>query len=224
MRILLVEDDAILANALKQSLVQGGYAVDCASDGIEANQALMHDSYDCVLLDLGLPKLDGFEVIRQVRARKVDTPILIMTARDALSDRVRGLDLGADDYLIKPFAVPELEARVRALVRRKFGATETTLSLGPLEANSANRQASVQGNSLDLSPREFAALEALLLKAGRVVSKEHLASHLYGWGDEVTDNAIEVCIFRLRKKLAPHDITVKTVRGLGYLLDKLDNH
>ena len=223
MRILLVEDDAVLANALKQSLMQGGYAVDCASDGMAANQALMHESYDCVLLDLGLPRLDGFEVIRQARTRKVDTPILIMTARDSLSDRVHGLDLGADDYLIKPFAVPELEARVRALVRRKFGATETTLSLGALEVNSASRQASAHGKPLDLSPREFAALEALLLQAGRVVSKEHLASHLYGWGDEVTDNAIEVCIFRLRKKLAPHNITIKTVRGLGYLLDKLDS-
>lgn len=224
MRILLVEDDAILANALKQALTQGGYAVDCASDGIQAHHAIICQSYDCVLLDLGLPKLDGFEVIRQARTRKLDTPILIMTARDALSDKVKGLDLGADDYLIKPFAIPELEARVRALIRRKFGATETTLSLGTLEANSASRQAFVQGKPLDLSPREFAALEALLLKAGRVVSKEHLASHLYGWGDEVTDNAIEVCIFRLRKKLAPHDITIKTVRGLGYLLDKLDNH
>ena len=223
MRILLVEDDALLANALKQALAYDGYAVDSASDGIEANQALIYQTYDCLLLDLGLPKLDGFEVIRQARARKLDTPILIITARDALSDRLKGLNLGADDYLIKPFAVPELEARVRALIRRRTGVTETILSLGPVEANSASRQASAHGKPLDLSAREFAALEALLLKAGRVVSKEELASHLYGFGDEVTDNAIEVCIFRLRKKLTPHHITVKTVRGLGYLLDELDS-
>lgn len=220
MRILLVEDDAVLANALKQTLIHGGYAVDCARDGEEANRVLSYQPYDIVLLDLGLPKLDGFDILRRVRARDTNTPILIMTARDDLSDRVRGLDLGADDYLVKPFDIPELEARIRALVRRRFGSSGATLSLGQLSINPSSRVASINGKVLDLSPREFAALEVLLLKTGQVVSKDQLTNHLYGWGDEVTDNAIEVCMHRLRRKLTPYHIQIRTLRGLGYLLDK----
>lgn len=222
MRILLVEDDAILAHALKQALVQGGAVVDCAMDGAEASRVLEGQVFDVVLLDIGLPNLDGFSILSQVRARDTDTPILIMTARDSLADRVRGLDLGADDYLVKPFDLPELEARVRALIRRRHSATGAVLSHGPLSVNLFTRQAFVNGKLFELTLREFGALEVLLLKVGQVVSKESFASHLYSWGDDMTDNAIEVCMHRLRKKLTPYGVEIRTVRGLGYMLERPD--
>lgn len=222
LRILLVEDDAVLAHALQQALVQGGAAVDCVTDGAEASRVLEEQAYDVVLLDIGLPKLDGFSVLSQVRARDTQTPILIMTARDSLFDRVRGLDLGADDYLVKPFDLPELEARVRALIRRRHNAPGAVLTYGALTVNLFTRQAYVNDKLFELTQREFGALEVLLLKVGQVVSKEDFASHLYSRGDAVTENAIEVCMHRLRKKLSLYGIEIRTVRGLGYLLERLN--
>ncbi len=220
MRILLVEDDNVLSNTLSQALRQSGYVVDAVNDGNAADTALAHDVYDLVLLDLGLPGLDGIQVLKRLRSRKSNVPVLILTARDALEDRVGGLDHGADDYLTKPFDLPELEARVRALIRRKHGVSDTLIEFGSLRYDSADKQVSANGQLLDLSAREISVLEILLLRAGRVVSKEHLAEHLYGWGGEVGDNAIEVGIHRLRKKLEPIGISIRTIRGLGYLLDK----
>lgn len=220
MRILLVEDDRIVANTLDQALKQNGYAVDVVNDGAEANSALMHEIYDLVVLDLGLPKLDGTQVLRQLRARKSQVPVLILSARDSLTDRVGGLDLGADDYLTKPFDLLELEARVRGLIRRRHGASEATLEFGPLCYDTIGKRLTVNGQTLHLSARDAGLLEMLLLRAGRVVSKDHLVDHLYGWGEEVRDNAIEVGIHRLRKKLEPVGVRIRTIRGLGYLLDK----
>lgn len=220
MRILLVEDDVVLTHALTRALTQGGAVVDSVHDGAEASKVLSSHTYDIVLLDIGLPKLDGFKILSQVRARDTETPILIISARDTLNDRIHGLDLGADDYLIKPFDLPELEARIRALLRRRFSTPGAAISHGPLDINLFTRQASINGVTLELTLREFGALEVLILKVGQVVSKDHFTNHLYGWGDEVTDNAIEVCMHRLRKKLAPYNIEILTVRGLGYLLEK----
>lgn len=221
MRILLVEDDVVLSHALQRALVQDGAIVDCVHDGAEASLALASHSFDVVLLDIGLPKLDGFNVLSQLRARDTNASVLIMTARSALADRVRGLDLGADDYIIKPFDLPELEARIRALFRRRFKASDPAPSHGPLEINLLTHQAYASGILLDLTLREFGALQILFMKAGQVISKELFSNHLYAWGDEVTDNAIEVCMHRLRKKLAPYSIKIRTIRGLGYLLENV---
>lgn len=222
MRILLVEDDKILSDTLAQALRQSGYALDTVTDGNEADAALAQDGFDLVILDLGLPGLDGTQVLKRLRARKSNLPVLILTARDSLSDRVSGLDIGADDYLTKPFDLLELEARIRALIRRRHGLSDALISFGPLSYNSVDKCAMAHGRVLDLSAREIGLLEVLLLRAGRVVSKEHLAESLYGWDDEVGENAIEVGIHRLRKKLEPAGVSIRTVRGLGYLLEKPD--
>ena len=223
MRMLLVEDDPLLADGLSRSLSAMGFAVDMARDGASADHMLVNQSYDLVILDLGLPHLDGLEVLRKLRRRggaAGTAPVLILTARDGLEDRVKGLDLGADDYMAKPFDLPELEARVRALVRRgKFGASPQ-LAHGRLRFDTIGRRALIDERPLDLSARELSVLETLLLNVGRVVSKEHLAEQLAGWGEEPGVNAIEVYIHRLRKKLEPAEVTVRTIRGLGYLLDK----
>lgn len=223
MRLLIVEDDPMLADGLSRSLGSLGFAVDHAPDGVAADHMLLSQTYDLVILDLGLPRLGGFEVLRRLRRRDGPAsaaPVLILTARDGLEDRVKGLDLGADDYLTKPFDLPELEARVRALVRRgKFGASPQIVH-GRLRFDTVGRRVLVDDKPLDLSARELSMLETLLLNAGRVVSKDHLAEQVSGWGEEPGLNAIEVYIHRLRKKLEPADVTVRTVRGLGYLLDK----
>ncbi|HZV98117.1 MAG TPA: response regulator [Methylophilaceae bacterium] len=220
MRILLVEDDEILGDAVNRSLIKTGYAVDWAKDGHSADLALYGEIYEAVLLDLGLPRMDGLEVLRRLRARRIQTPVIILTARDALDDRVRGLDLGADDYLTKPFKLPELEARLRAHIRRSHAHSTSLIQCGPLTFNTQDRVVTVNGEGLVLSPRELSVLEILLLRAGRVVSKESLAENLGNWDEDVGSNAIEVYVHRLRKKIEPCGINIRTVRGLGYLLDK----
>ena len=220
MRILVVEDDTVLADGLLRTLRQSSYAVDWARDGAEADRVLGSPVYDLVVLDLGLPGMNGLEVLRRLRQREAHLPVLILSARDAVEDRVKGLDLGADDYLSKPFQLSELEARVRALLRRGLGTAQTTIIVGDLEYDSAGRRVTVGGKPIDLSARELALLETLLMRAGKVVSKEQLVEHLYDWGEDVSINAIEVCVHRVRKALESARVTIQTVRGLGYLLEK----
>ncbi len=219
MRILLAEDDPMIADGLVRALRGSSYAVDHVDNGADADAALSSQQFDLLILDLGLPKLSGIEVLRRLRMRKNALPVLILTAQDGLEDRVRGLDAGADDYLGKPFALPELEARVRALTRRGT-AQSKLIEFGCLKYDQGERIASCNGRLLDLSARELALLEILLLRVGRLVSKDQLVDHLCGWGEEVSTNAIEVYIHRLRKKLEPEGVRIATVRGLGYCLDK----
>ncbi len=220
MRLLIVEDHPILADGLIIALKSAAYAVDHAATGEQADHMLATQHYDAVILDIGLPKLDGYEVLRRMRRKGSKTPVLMLTARDALEDRVKGLDLGADDYLTKPYDLPELEARVRSLIRRGQSGGGADLIHGDLTLDTAGRRATIKGAPLDLSARELGVLEVLMLRVGRVVSKEQLAEQLYGWGEEVGANAIEVYMHRLRKKLEPAGINVRTIRGLGYLLEK----
>lgn len=219
MRILLVEDDTVLADVLYRALIQSAYAVDLVGNGDQADRALAAQNYDAVVLDVGLPGMSGFDVLRRLRSRKSQVPVLMLTALDALADRVRGLDLGADDYLTKPFDLPELEARVRALLRRGHGSSTPELVYGRLRLDTAGRRLFHDDQPVELSARELALFELLLIKEGRVVSKEHMANHLYGWGDEVGPNAIEVSVYRVRKKLEPLGCRIRTIRGMGYLLD-----
>ena len=221
MRVLIVEDDSILADALCRSLTQSGYAVDSATQGEDADHMLAYQPYDLVILDLGLPRLSGFDVLRRLRRRSGQTPVLILTARDGVADRVKGLDLGADDYLTKPFDLGELEARIRALIRRGQSGGSTQLGIGKLLLDTAGRRAAIDEQPLDLSARELAVLEILMLKTGRVVNKEQIMEGLCNWEDDIGDNAIEVYVHRLRKKLKTCDIRIRTIRGLGYLLEKV---
>jgi two-component system OmpR family response regulator len=220
MRILIVEDDPVLSDGLIRSLRSSDYAVDFATDGAAADHILSAGSFDLVILDLGLPRLEGYEVLRRLRRRGSKTPVLILTALDSLEDRVKGLDQGADDYLTKPFDLPELEARVRALIRRGQSGGGSLLSHGTLTLDTAGRRASLAGEPLELSAREIGVLEVLMLRSGRVVNKDQLAEELYGWDEEVSANAIEVYVHRLRRKLEPAGVTIRTIRGLGYLLEK----
>ena len=222
-KILLVEDDAALGHAMSTSLNKAGYSVNWAHDGFEADVALHDFVYDAVILDLGLPRIDGFEVLKRMRARKVMAPVIILTARDDLDDRVRGLDLGADDYLTKPFKLPELEARLRAQIRRSNATLGSTIEYGPLVLNVTDKMLIVNGETMPLSPREFSVLEMLLSRVGRVVSKDSIIEALSKWDEGVGNNAIEVYIHRIRKKLEPLGINVLTIRGLGYLLQKAQN-
>jgi len=220
MRILIVEDDTILADGLSRSLRQAGYAVDVVSDGLEADTILASQGLDLLILDLGLPRLDGLEVLRRLRARDSHLPVLILTAADSIEQRVKGLDLGADDYMAKPFALSELEARVRALTRRGAGVGLSILRHGRLTFDQAGRIVTLDQQIVDLSARELSLLEILLIRSGRMVSKKQLVDHLCEWGDEVSTNAIEVYIHRLRKKLEDGEVKITTVRGLGYCLEK----
>ncbi len=220
MRILVVEDDPVLRDGLCRSLRHAGYAIDAAEDGKLADELLSVHAFDLVVLDLGLPGIDGLEVLRRLRRRASTVPVLILTARDAVEDRVAGLDFGADDYMVKPFELAEFEARVRALVRRAQSATTARISHGALTLDTAARRAFVGDVALDLSAREVALLEALLLSTGRVVSKDQLADRLYGVSDEVGPNAIEVFVHRLRRKIEPAGVAIRTIRGLGYLVEK----
>jgi len=220
MRILLVEDDALLADGLARSLGQSGYLVEVAADGLTADRWLENESFDLTILDLGLPGLDGSTVLQRLRARKQRTPVLILSARLAIEERVRLLDLGADDYVVKPVALVELEARVRALIRRGAGAAEPNIRLGRLELDTVGKRAWLAGKALELSAREWTALEFLASRVNRIVNKEQIMQALYSWDDEITPNAIEKFISRLRTKLEPAGITIRTVRGLGYYLEK----
>jgi two-component system OmpR family response regulator len=219
LRILIAEDDPVLADGLSRSLRAAGYAVDVVDTGDAADTALTAQPFDLLILDLGLPRLSGLEVLRRLRARSSSVPVLILTAADSVEQRVRGLDLGADDYMPKPFALSELEARVRALTRRALGGTQNLLRHGPLTLDRAGRVASMNDQALDLSARELSLLETLLARPGRLVSKEQLVDHLCEWGEEVSTNAIEVYVHRLRRKLEPGGVRIATVRGLGYCLE-----
>jgi two-component system, OmpR family, response regulator len=220
MRVLIAEDDTVLADGLCRSLRKGGYAVDWVTTGTDADSALTAQPYDLLILDLGLPRLAGMEVLKRLRSRQSAVPVLILTAADSVEQRVRGLDLGADDFMAKPFALSELEARVRALVRRAMGAGSTTLKVGPLTYDLVSRSALLNDQPLELSARETGLLEVLLQRAGRLVNKEQIVDHLCEWGDEVSHNAIEVYMHRLRKKLEGGGIRIATVRGLGYCLER----
>lgn len=220
MRILLVEDDLPLAEALTTLLASTGYAVDCVHDGLSAEAVAAAEHYDLVILDLNLPHLDGLAVLRQMRGRANPAAVMILTARGAPEDRVRGLDLGADDYLAKPFDVREFEARVRSLLRRQAGLRSATVSLSGLTLDLTTRQFSAAGVILDLPPRERALLELLFTRAGKVVAKEAIVQSLTALDDILSDNAIEQYISRLRRRIAPHGLSLRTARGIGYFLEK----
>ena len=217
MRVLLVEDDQMLGSAVLLALHDASYAVDWVKDGETATAALDHHDYELVLLDLGLPRRDGIEVLRRLRSRGDATPVLVITARDSVDQRIEGLDVGADDYLGKPFAVGELLARLRALVRRSAGATTSTLSNGALSLELATKLAIAGGVTHALSHREFALLQALMLRPGAVLSRAQLEQSIYGWGEEVESNAVDVIIHGLRRKLGADRI--RNVRGLGWRVE-----
>jgi two-component system OmpR family response regulator len=218
MRLLLVEDDAMIGDAVLDALRAEHYAVDWVRDGAMADTALRTGSYDLVVLDLGLPKRDGLEVLRGLRARQVSTPVLITTARDAVGDRIAGLDAGADDYVLKPFDTDELLARIRALIRRSAGSAQPVFSHKGVTLNPATREAAVDGKPVALSAREWAVLEPMLARPGVVFSRAQLEEKLYGWKDEISSNAVEVYIHGLRKKLGSE--LIQNVRGLGYLVPR----
>ena len=218
MRLLLVEDDTMIGEAVRDLLRDEQYAVDWVKDGERAETALRAQHYDLVLLDLGLPRRDGLEVLRSMRARKDRTPVLVATARDSVQQRIEGLDAGADDYVLKPYALDELLARIRALLRRAAGRAEPVYEHLGVSIDPASREASVDGQPVTLSAREWAVLEPLLARPGRVLSRAQLEEKLYGWADEISSNAVEVYIHGLRKKLGAD--LIQNVRGVGYLVPK----
>lgn len=220
MHLLLVEDDALLADGLARALRHSGYQVDVAGDGKTADRWIESETYDLVVLDLALPGMDGHEVLSRLRQRRQHLPVLILSARDAVEERVRLLNLGADDYVVKPVVLSELEARVRALTRRSQGNSSPTIDLGRLTLDTAGKRAWLDGEALDLTAREWAALEFLGTRVNRIVSKEQIMQSLYGWEEDITPNAVEKFISRLRSKLEPAGIMIRTVRGLGYFLEK----
>jgi len=216
MRVLVVEDDALLGDAIQAGLKQSGYAVDWMKDGVSADQALGTETYAAVVLDLGLPRLSGLEVLRRLRNRGAPIPVLILTARDTVNDRITGLDAGADDYLLKPFDMGELTARLRALIRRASGKVELLLQAGGVKLDPAAHRVLFRDNPVELSPKEFAVLYALMLNAGKVLSRAQIEDQLYAWGEEIESNAVEVHIHHLRRKLVPE--LIETIRGVGYLV------
>ncbi|SMP74068.1 response regulator transcription factor [Noviherbaspirillum suwonense] len=219
MDVLLVEDDAVLADGIARNLTKHGIVVNVVSNGLDADDVLKRQSISAVVLDIGLPGIDGFEVVRRLRARGSTTPVLLLTARDAVEDRVFGLELGADDYLVKPFATPELVARVRAMLRRA-GPLQATLQIGGLTLDSVARRATVHGRVIELSAREWGILEYLVRHRGRVVSKQQIIDAILPWGEELTLNAVEVYVSRIRIKVGDAGLGLRTIRGFGYMLDK----
>ncbi len=218
MRVLLVEDDVLLGEGLQGGLRRAGFAVEWLRDGAAAEAALQTDEFAAVVLDLGLPRLSGSDVLQRLRARRGRTPVLILTSRDLVADRIQGLDAGADDFVVKPVAVGELAARIRALVRRSQGQAGGTLRAGVVTLDPASHEVRFRGEPVELSPREFAVLQELLLNAGRVLTKQQLESRLYEWDESLESNAIEVHVHHLRRKLRPEVIT--TIRGVGYLIQR----
>jgi two-component system response regulator QseB len=218
MRILLVEDDELLGDAAKAGLSQYGYTVDWLKDGESAKLALKNESFDLVVLDLGLPKLSGLGLLRDVRASGNPTPVIILTARDTVEDRVKGLDCGADDYLTKPFDMDELTARVRALIRRSSGRADATIHYRNIELDPAAHSVTLDGEEVNVPRREFALLQKLLENSGHVLSREQLMQSVYGWEEDVDSNALEVHIHNLRKKL--NATFIRTIRGVGYMIEK----
>jgi DNA-binding response OmpR family regulator len=228
MRLLLVEDDIMVASGIKLGLTDAGYAVDWVGSGERAEEVLQRETFDVAVVDIGLPGMDGLELTRRLRRPEVashDMPVLILTARDALHDRVQGLDLGADDYMVKPFELPELLARLRALLRRSQAATTAVLTFGPLELDTANRRVGIRQEAdasllpIELGPREWTVLEYLLIHAPKPASKDKLLQALTGWDKEITPNAVEVYVSRLRGKLEPHGVALRSIRGFGYRLE-----
>jgi len=218
MKILLVEDDRMIAEAVEAALLTEHYTVDAVRDGQAADTALRAGAYDLVLLDLGLPRRDGLEVLASLRARGVKTPVLIVTARETVRDRIAGLDAGADDYLVKPFDTDELLARIRALVRRSAGQAAPVFTHGNVTLNPATREATVDGEAVALSSREWAVLEPMVLRPGAVFSRAQLEDKLYGWKEDISSNAVEVYVHGVRKKLGAG--LIRTVRGLGYVVPR----
>ncbi len=216
MKILVVEDDKVLADGLMTSMMQAGHAADWTDNGEEADIILSSQVYDLVILDLGLPHMDGLQVLERMRKRGIKTPVLILTARDAVEERISGLDAGADDYITKPFNLGELEARVRVLLRRGQCGGTNEICLGSLAVDTVGKKVTVGGRALDLSARELCILEVLLRNIGHVVSKSQILEKMYGWDEDVSENAIEVFIHRLRKKMDGEDVSIRNVRGLGY--------
>ena len=221
MRILVVEDNRTLADGLLAVLRSSGYAVDVVHDGVSALAALATESFDLVVLDLSLPEMDGLDVLRELRAGGNRSAVLVLTARGALDERIRGLDLGADDYMTKPFEVAELEARVRVLLRRQSGLRSASIAFGPLELDTASHTLSAGGRPLDVPARELQLIETLLRRAGAVVSKQAIIESLAAFDDDLSANAVEQYVSRMRRKLAPHGLTIRTARGLGYYLDRM---
>ncbi|MDH6147104.1 MULTISPECIES: response regulator [Paraburkholderia] len=219
MRILLAEDDPLIGNGLQQGLQRAGFAVDWATDGDAAALALNTTSYGLVLLDLGLPKQDGLALLAKLRARNVDTPVIIITARDAVPDRVAGLDGGADDYIVKPFALEELLARMRVVRRRQAGRATSTLQVGTLRLDPAQHRLWLHDNEISVTSREFALLLELMHDPAIIVSREQLEERLYGWNEEIESNAIQVHVHNLRRKLGV--LAIRTVRGVGYQIGEI---
>ncbi len=218
MRILLVEDDEALGDGVRVGLAQERFTVDWVKDGKEALAALEAEEYGMMILDLGLPRLSGIDLLKLIRGRGMDLPVIILTARDTVADKISGLDCGADDYVIKPFDLDELAARIRALTRRKMGRAEPLLVHGNIVLDPAAHKVTLDGEEIALSPREFAVLRELLENAGVVLSRDRLEQSLYGWNEEVESNALEVHIHHLRRKLGPK--LIKTIRGVGYVIQK----
>ena len=221
MRVLIVEDDPLLGDALAAGLKQRGFEADWVQDGRDAQAAIRVEPFAAVVLDLGLPGLGGLELLRGERARGNKVPVLILTARDAVQDRIAGLDSGADDYVVKPTDLDELAARLRALVRRSKGEPAPVLQIGQVVLDPAARMVTLDGQAMDLPPREFTLLQELMLNAGRVLSREQLEERMYRWGDEVESNAVEVHVHHLRRKLGAQ--IVKTIRGVGYMMPRGDH-
>lgn len=222
MNILLVEDDGVLIDGLTHVLVKSGYNVTPATSGGYAEHLLLAQDFDVIVLDLGLPDMDGLTLLRKIRQKQIPLPVIILTARDGIDDRVKGIEQGADDYLTKPFEYKELEARIFALIRRCYGGFQNDIRFGRLTINTHESRILADGRPLSFPPREYAVLELLLLQAGKVVGKERIAQRLSSEMDALADNAIEVYIHRLRKRLEPFGLAIKTVRGLGYLLNNTD--
>lgn len=220
MNILLIEDDSILADGLKHTLSDVGYSVTVTRSGKSVEPLLQAQDFDLLLLDLGLPDMDGLELLRKLRKKKVALPIFILTARDEVNDRIEGIRQGADDYMTKPFELKELEARIQALIRRCYGGFQNMISVGRLGFDTQTQKLQADGELLSLSPRELTVLEILLLQAGNVVCKDRIAQRLAAEGDAIADNAVEVYIHRVRKRIENYGVIIRTVRGLGYLLEE----